>query len=373
MAYSKDPKSDIEKDKPDALRFVAHRVRELGTLSSHLFVRRRPRLIAFPSTSWNTASGLLWGKGAMAQMRSLGWDIVLVPPQLEHTQRQRLCRILKPDAVLCIKARTWKNHPKHFAQYPFIFLLDDADFLDPQETDHIIECIKAASLVIAANEYVANWCRQYSTYVEKIWVPHPPRAAPPKTTNASRDRIVMWAPADPESYPIESRFVAEVICKLRSSRDDFEFWMTGCKDQGWAKQFAKPMLDSGVKLKQFGYFKAFDDYLDTIAQTAVGLHPVKLENPYAQGKSFGKILSYIVSSTAVITDPVPDHADFINHQSNGMLASSIDEYVQSISYLLDHPDQRSSMTDRAYTDFLAQLATPVAAQRLDHIIRKAIQ
>lgn len=373
VAYHTDQNIDIQSDTPDLKRFVAHRARELSILSKHIFKTGRPRLVAFPCDSWNACSGLLWGQGALKEMESLGWDIVLAPPQLELTQRKRLCKLLKPDAIFFLKARTWKNHPSHYPYIPLIFLMDDADFLDPKEHDHVVECTKAASLVIAGNEYVKAWCLQHNDNVEKIWVPHTPRSAEPKVSNAQRLNIIIWAPNNPVGYTTESDFITDVISKLQSTRSDFEFWMTGCKNKEWANTFAKPLLDQGVNLKQFGYFDQYADYLGTIAQTPIGLHPVRLENEYARGKSFGKILSYINASTAVVTDDVPDHSDFFTHQSNGMLASTVDEYVQSITYLLDHPAERESMTDRAYSDFLTQLATPIAAKKLDTAIRNAIQ
>ncbi len=373
MTYHKDPKVDIQSDKPNLKRFAAHRVRELSILSKHIFKSRRPRLVAFPCDSWKACSGLLWGQGALKEMESLGWDVVLAPPQLELSQRKRLCKLLKPDAIFFLKARTWKNRPHHYPNIPLVFLMDDADFLDPKEHDHVVECTQAAALVIAGNEYVKSWCAQHNDHVEKIWVPHVPRATTPKIPNAQRPNIIMWAPNNPVGYTTESDFITNAICTLQSHRTDFEFWMTGCKNKEWANTFARPLLEAGVKLKQFGYFDQYTDYLDTIAQTPIGIHPVRLENDYAHGKSFGKILSYIATNTAVVTDTVPDHSDFFDHRTNGMLADTVDEYAQSISYLLDHPQERQAMVDRAYADFLEQLATPVAAKKLDSAIRKAIE
>ncbi len=373
MVCSEDSQDDIGKDKPNLKQFVAHRLREMRTLFQHIFKRPKHRIIVFVSTSFANASGLLWGKGALAEMRTFGWDVVLVPPQLELSQRQRLCKLLKPDAIVFIKARIWKNHPRHYPGVPSVFILDDADYLVPAEGEHIVECLRGASAVVAANEHVAAWCRQYSDEVSKVWVPHPPRESPIKAQNATRSNIVMWAPANPQAYPIEAQYVSQIIRKLQSTRTDFEFWMTGCKNRKWAENFAEPLLEHGVKLKQFGYLNQYKDYLDTIAQTPIGLHPVRLDNDYAHGKSFGKILSYIVSDTTVVTDTVPDHADFFCHRVNAMLADSVDEYTESISYLFDHPRERQAMAHRAYADFLEELATPVAAKKLETAILKAIQ
>jgi len=371
LVCSKDPSQDVHKDRPSLKQLIAHRVRELNTLSHHLCKKSCPRLIAFPCDSWKGASGNLWGS-ALKEMKSQGWDIVLAPGQLELVQRHRLCKLLKPDAILFLKARTWKNHPHHFPGIPLIFLIDDADFVNPVEHDHIVDCVKAAALTIAGNEYVADWCRQHNPSVQKIWVPHPPRATKPAIPNNERDNIIMWAPREPATYPNEAQYIAQVITKLRQTRSDFEFWMTGCTDQAWSDAYAKPLLDLGVRVEQFGYFKDYADYLATIARCPIGLHPVLIENEYAKGKSFGKILSYIATDTAVVTDHVPDHADFFKHQHNGMLADSAQGYVDSINHLLDHPEDRARMAEQAYGDFLDQLATPIAAKALDQSIRHAI-
>lgn len=372
MTYANNIKVDIDNDQPTVKQFIGHRIREFFVTSKHLFATARPRIIAFSCDSWNAGSGLLWGD-ALNDMRPLGWDVVLVPGQLEIAQRQRLCTILRPDAILFLKSRNWKNHPRHFPQYPSIFLIDDADFLDPKEHNHVMECTKKAALVIAGNEFVSTWCKQYNSNVVKTWVPHAPRKTTPTIPNAQRSNIIMWAPGDPIGYTTESEFITKIIIELQSQRDDFEFWMTGCKNKEWAADFAKPLLAKGVQLKQFGYFQQYSKYLDAIAQSPIGLHPVRLENEYAHGKSFGKILSYINCDTTVITDPVPDHSDFFKHQTNGMLAGSVQEYAQSITYLLNHPNERQTMANQAYEDFLKQLSTPVAAQTLDLAIRKAIQ
>jgi len=371
LVCSKDPSQDVHRDRPNLKQLLAHRVRELRTLSYHLFKKSHPRLIAFPCEGWSASSGFLWGN-TLQEMKTLGWDVVLAPGQLELIQRQRLCKILKPDAILFLKARTWKNHPHHFPGIPLIFLIDDADFINPIEHDHIVDCVTGAALTIAGNEYVADWCRQHNPSVHKIWVPHPPRATKPAISNDERSNIVMWAPREPATYPAEAEYIAQVIIKLNETRSDFEFWMTGCTDQIWSDEYAKPLLDLGVPVKQFGFFKDYADYLATIAQCPIGLHPVLIENEYAKGKSFGKILSYIAADTAVVTDRVPDHADFFNHQHNGMLADSAQGYVDSITYLLDHPQERARMAEQAYADFLDQLATPIAAKALDQSIRSAI-
>lgn len=369
----KSDKLDDQRDRPDLKRFFAHRVREAILRSKHLKNTSGPRLIGFPCEHWDACSGMLWGKGALGELKAKGWDIVLTPPQLELVQRKRLCRSLKPDAIFFIKARDWKNHPRHYPDIPLIFIIDDADFLDPNERDHVIACTKAAALVIAGNEFVASWCRQHNPNVEKIWVPHPTRSSSIITPNAKRKNIILWAPKNPVGYIQESKFISDVICKLRESRSDFEFQMTGCANKAWADSFAEPLLAADVDLKQFGYFKEYADYLSILASAAIGIHPVKIENEYARGKSFGKSLSYISASAVVVTDPVPDHSDFFRHKSNAMVANTVEEYAESISYLLDHPAERQAMAEQAYTDFLIQLATPVAAKKLEAAILKAIQ
>ena len=113
MVCSQNPFQDIGKDKPSIKQYATHRIREAGVLFSQVLNKSNRRIFVFASSTLNNASGLLWGRGALAEMRLLGWDVVLIPPQLELSQRQRLCKTLKPDAIVFIKARVWKNHPRH--------------------------------------------------------------------------------------------------------------------------------------------------------------------------------------------------------------------------------------------------------------------
>lgn len=345
-------------------QYVGHRIRELGTTTAALCKSHRPTLLAFPCSNWTNCSGFLWGKGPIKELRKFGWNTVLVPPQLELGQRQRLCRTLKPDVCLILKTRNAKNHPSHYGDIPTIFLLDDADFLDPNEAQNVIDCTTQASLVIAANQYVADWCKRHNDNVVKIWVPHDAAKFAPATQNSLRPNRILWAAASPKGYRHEHKLIIESMLTLKSMRDDFEFWMTGCRDKAWSDEFLRPLQKAGIKTNTYGFIKSYKEYQRVLSDCPIGLHPICLDSPYSNGKSFGKILSYMVTHTCVVTNNVPDHNEVLSHRKNAMIADSSQEYALCLNELLDKPADRERYAEQAYLDFLDNLATPVATRKL---------
>jgi glycosyltransferase involved in cell wall biosynthesis len=311
----------------------------------------------------------LWGKGPIKGLSKYNWNVILVPPQLELSQRKRLCRLLNPDVCLILKTRNYKNHPLHYKNIPTIFLIDDADFLDPSETQNVIDCTSQASLVIAANQFVADWCSAYNNNVVKIWVPHNPQRLPNSTENSLRPNRILWAAANPKGYQLEQRLIVDSLLALKEKRNDFQFWVTGCDDKAWTDEFIRPLLQADIEVKTHGFIKSYKEYMRILASCPIGLHPICLDNPYSKGKSFGKILSYMVANTCVVTNDVPDHNEVLSHGENAMIAENCSDYADSLSHLLDNPSLRQNYTDQAYRDFLDNLATPVATQRMFDAIK----
>ena len=63
---------------------------------------------------------------------------------------------------------------------------------------------------------------------------------------------------------------------------------------------------------------------------AVGLHPIAPDNPWSQGKSFGKILAYLVADVAVVEIPV----DELDASNSGELKHDITSIVEANNKLV---------------------------------------
>jgi glycosyltransferase involved in cell wall biosynthesis len=102
--------------------------------------------------------------------------------------------------------------------------------------------------------------------------------------------------------------------------------------------------------------------------------PVCVEdNPYSQGKSFGKVLAYLSGQVAVVASCEAEHPVFFKHRVNGMLiGNSVEEWAQSICELVSDLELRESIARRGNADFLSRLTTPTFAARLDEVLKSVV-
>ena len=84
----------------------------------------------------------------------------------------------------------------------------------------------------------------------------------------------------------------------------------------------------------------FDAFSAKLQEVAIGLQVLSADNPYSQGKSFGKILNYLAGGVVVLASEGADHSLFFESWRNGVLVQSPVEWAQAISRLLKTPEER---------------------------------
>ena len=109
----------------------------------------------------------------------------------------------------------------------------------------------------------------------------------------------------------------------------------------------------------------YAQYVASLERVAVALQPIVSE--FSQGKSFGKLLACMSSEVAIVCSDAADHALAFDG-TNGMLACSVNDWVDAILRYLDSPAEREDATGRAYHDYCEKMTTPVAAHALDSVI-----
>ena len=350
--------------------FVGHRVRELCVhLNRWRQAGHHPRLCVLPSETGG--SSLLWGQEMALALRQLGWRVTVLHQVLELVQRRRIIARERPAALLMIKARNAMNRPRLYGDVPVVFVLDDADYLDLTHEEAVIECCRGSKAVVAGSRVVEQWCQQHSDNVSMIWVSHPiPKKRAP-TRCADRRPIVGWAHANPATYPTEAAWVQKVLIQL-AQHTRFEFWLWGVREAKWADEYLEPIRGAGVTTRTFGLVSPYSRYIETLQNVAVGLHPICLEVPYSQGKSWGKILSYMAADVAVVTPPVLDHVEVLRDGVNSMLPESVDQWVAAIRSLLLDYQLRQQIATKGYEDFVEHLSTLVAARQLQNVLHSVI-
>ena len=329
---------------------------------------RKGRLVILPNSGRpSSGSNFFWGCEMAAELRRRGWRVTIVPPEFDLGERRRLVRLERPDAILLIKGRHPLNRPELYDPTPCLLILDDADYVPGNFAEQTLAACRDAAAVIAGNAAVGAWARRQNSHVEVVWVSHPIPARRPSPPNAKRAAVVAWAHAMPDQYPVEAAFVQQAVL-LAARERRFEFRLHGVYDAAAWSDYLGPIRDAGVDVRTIPFVPDYGDHLRSLAEVAVGLHPVCLEHPYSEGKSFGKLLAYMASDVAAVTHAVLDHAAFFRHEETAMLADTSESAAAAIVRLLDDPQFRQELTDRCYEDFVERLSTPVAARKVEAVI-----
>ena len=354
--------------------WIGHRIRELIV---HFIWMLQPKsnktVVIFPCGDKSLGSSNLRAFYIGKYLKKMGWRVTVVPKQLELLQRQRILRIQKPKVILIQKARHPLNKASLYPGIPIVFDIDDADYLDAYQYDAIVECCKLSKSVIAGSVAVAKWCSDFNSSVQVVWTGTPDSIVPHNSKQSSeREPIVAWACSTSIGYPEEAEFIKKVLEKL-ADRISFEFWLYGVDSEGNAEKLFGNLRNKGVTVRYY-YYMLYKNFINTLGQVSVGLHPLlPKKNAFSGGKSFSKILAYLVANVAVVVSDAADHREFFEHGKNGMIVDEVDDWVESIYELLTDNELRQKLVDNANKDFYSNLTTEVASKKVEGILLGVIK
>ncbi|GFE70027.1 glycosyltransferase [Chroococcus sp. FPU101] len=345
---------------------IGHYLREVILhCQRSILPRKNKSILIFPCSDKTLASSRERAYNLSKYLRQLGWRVIIVPFQLELPQRRRILALEKPDILYIQKGRHPLNYPQLYQASQIVFDLDDADFLDPNQTQQIIDCCQGSKLVICGSQYIANYCHQYNPNTHIIWsgMNLENRKYLP---SSQRKRIVAWGTSDAIGYAQERKFLLEVVIELRK-KIDFEFWIYGLKNAQAIENDLEQLKQNQIPTKLFSLL-SLEQYHDSLEKVAVGLHAVMDIHPYSLGKSFGKVNSYMQCGVPIVVHNRIDYPNFFEDGQNGMLAAHRDEWVEKIEQLLINPQLRDSIATQATVDFKNRLSSQAVAQRVHQVL-----
>jgi hypothetical protein len=361
---------------PSVYSWVGHRGRELLFHAQRLVQPAAPgrRVVIFPGEAATGSASDLRATAIARELRKSGWRAMVVPSQLELDQRLRIIRAEKPDVILLHQSRHPLNRPHYYAGTPCVYDADDADILDPTCRDTVIECCRDSVAVIAGSRFLANEFRPYNPRVSIVWTGTYLQPSPQMVPNEFRSPSVAWATSDPVGYSHEAEFVRKVILGL-AQKVQFTFQLYGVRTdlREAVDKFLAPIRGAGVSVQIFepAPYKLFAMSLESVA---VGLQPISVENPFSRGKSFGKLLAYLVADVAIVASHAVDHPLFFKDRANGLLMpNDVDRWVEGVALLLRNARERSRLVANARLDFQARLTTFAAAELVNKVLLGAIR
>ncbi len=341
--------------------------REAPLHASLLYQTRQAPRLAFLPAYGPEGAALLRIYAMAGALRDLGWQCLVVPPKLTLPQRLRVLHHAAPDLILMQGVRHPLNRPVLYRDWPVFFDMDDADFHLPRFAAEVRLAMPEVAAVVAGSKYIADWCLTHGareTHV--VWTGSPATSAPRPPAH-DRPPVIAWAQTRPASYKREAALVAKLMHRLAGRHPGLTLRLYDrhrSDDPDFIRQFEAPGLRVAWN-KTMGY----TDYLASFDDVAIGLAPLCPEDPFIRGKSFGKVLAYIDRGVPVIGSDAGEHGRFFSRQT-GVITNDVTRWAAAATYLLDHPEARQHMANRAMRQFRQHLTTEAAASRLSAIMMR---
>ncbi len=220
-----------------------------------------------------------------------------------------------------------------------IFDYDDAIWLmDKNENQGIFNLLKKpkktskiislADEVIVGNNYLATYAKQFNDNVQQI----------PSTIDFSKYGIVKkpqkkvcigWTGSFSTIKHFEIAIPALKIIKEKYGSDIY-FKIIG--DPSYEN---KELKIEGVTWKS-------ETEAEDLSELDVGLMPLP-DNEWSRGKCAMKGLQYMALGIPTIMSPIGINADIINDGKNGFLASTMEEWVEKLSLLVEKEELRRTL------------------------------
>jgi glycosyltransferase involved in cell wall biosynthesis len=97
-----------------------------------------------------------------------------------------------------------------------------------------------------------------------------------------------------------------------------------------------------------------------------------LDSPWARGKCGFKLIQYMSMAKPVVASPVGANFDIVNHGVNGYFASTMDDWYNYLTYLLDDTDLRITLGHQARQTIEAEFSVSVCFPKLHTVFLRAL-
>lgn len=212
---------------------------------------------------------------------------------------------------------------------PFVFDVDDAIFLESRgiSADRIAQ---KSSLVICGNNFLANHFEKFAPVIVLPTAVDTLRFKPPEES-AAHQQIIGWSGSssgfkylyliEPAINEILIRF-PEAILKVVSDR----------------KPEFNALPESRVIFEKW----TAEREVEILHEFTVGIMPLE-DNLWAKGKCSFKMLTYMAAGLPVVVSPVGMNKEVLMQADCGLAATTLDEWVYSITQLFLNPSHAEKM------------------------------
>jgi glycosyltransferase involved in cell wall biosynthesis len=253
---------------------------------------------------------------------------------------------------------------------PIIYDFDDAIFLpNSSEANRFVESLKypqkvpaiirRSAAVLAGNEYLASYARQYNPAVTvlptcvdtTVWAP---RATP---RPAGARLVIGWI-----GTPTTAAYMKSLGASLArlASRHDFELRVSGS---------GEPLDFPGVKTVNEPWSLERD--VELFNTCDIGVYPLT-DDEWAKGKCGFKAIQFMACGVPVVAAAVGVNKEIIEDGVNGFLASSDAEWDEKIGRLLSDADLRRRFADAGRKTIEQRYSLAAHAPKLAALVRGVV-
>lgn len=243
---------------------------------------------------------------------------------------------------------------------PLVYDLDDAVWLASQHGWRSVvsrpastrAVVRAAQVVFAGNDYIAEYARQYNRAVEVIPTVVDTDVYRPREAKAPAGvPLVGWIGSPTTARYLE--LVREVLDEV-AKRLPFRVRIVGA---------GKPLALKNAEVETPPWSAAAEPGL--FAGLDIGIYPL-VDDPWSRGKCGFKAIQYMASGVPCVVSPVGVVRDIVRHETEGLWANSPEEWAEGLSRLLTSAELRARLAQ-------AGRARAVANYSVAHVVPRVIE
>jgi len=224
---------------------------------------------------------------------------------------------------------------------PIVFDFDDAIWLENVSENNRLfkklkffsktsEIISLSIWVIAGNEYLANYARQFNTNVKVIPTTIDTSYHVPRGNHDEHYPVVIgWTGSKTTSV-----YLREIIEVLRNIKRRFgekvEIYVIGDEN----------FKDEQIEVVAVPWRR--DTEIADLHRIDIGIMPLP-DNEWTRGKCGLKLLQYMALEIPAVASPVGVNTEIITHGENGFLAKTHEEWERYLSMLIEDSSLRSKL------------------------------
>jgi len=241
-----------------------------------------------------------------------------------------------------------------------IFDLDDAIYLRPARRPLIDAILRAATIVVAGNEYLATYARQFNEQVVVIpTVVDTDLYLPPSgARHPGDDRVIIgWIGSDPNRGD------------LAPMQPVFDWLGERYGERVVLRTVGRRPLEMETRLRLEFVSWTLESSRAELQQFDIGIMPLE-DTEWNRGKCGLKLIQYMAVGTAAVASPVGVNQQIVEDGKTGYLAVTVEEWQLRLARLVEDEALRLQMgcaaRARIEQHYSVKAVLPLLAEVLEH-------